>query len=86
MTMQRKCQVELTLVARLDVFVKPLGRLRERGNPMGLALPHANHGNNQEYKGCEPEKESAQRAVGNRFYHTEERINDEKGDVESQSL
>ncbi len=38
------------------MFVKPLRGLRERSNSMGLALPHANHRDNQKYKGRQFEK------------------------------
>ena len=38
----------LPLVAWLDMFVEPLGRLSEWGDAMRLALNHANHRNYEE--------------------------------------
>jgi hypothetical protein len=46
----------LLLPFDLDVVVKPLRRLIQRGNSVRFALPHSYHGNYQKDEGREFEK------------------------------
>ena len=76
----------LASVARLDMLVKPLGRLGKRGYLMGLALPDTNHRDEQENEGCEFEHRSADGAARQHADHTEDRLRYQKCDVESDAL
>src|SRR5262245_40562970 len=77
---------DLTLSARLDVLVEPFRGFLKRSYSMGLSLPHANHRDNQKYKGRQFEDRAAQRAIGNRADHSKQRMNNQNSDVQSQGL
>ena len=76
-------RVGLTLIAGLDVLVKPLGGLRKWCNYMWFTLPHANHRDNQKYKRRNLEQRATQRTVGKSADQSKQGMNDQYGNVES---
>ena len=68
------------------MFVKPLSRFGKRGYLMGLALPDANHRDNQKRKGCYFEQRSAECAAGKRADSGEYRLYYQYRDVERDAL
>lgn len=68
------------------MLVEPLSGFLQGGNSMGLALPNANHRDNEEDKRSQLEKCTAQGAVGDRSDHTKDRVNDHDRDVKCKRL
>ena len=66
--------------------VKPLAGFVEWRYSMRFALANANHRDDQKNKRRQLEQCPAQRAVSDRADHTEQRMNDQNGDVESKGL
>ncbi len=60
---------KLAFAARLDVLVKPFSGFGDGRDMVWFAIPYAFHRNQQEYRGGQPEKPAADRAVGDCFDH-----------------
>ena len=68
------------------MFVKPLSWFGKRGYLMGLALPDANHRDNQKRKGRYFEQRSAECAASQGADDAEDRLHYQYGDVERDAL
>ena len=68
------------------MLVKPLSRFGQGRDLVGLALPDANHRNNEKNKRGEFEETTADRAAGKQVDRTEQRLRYQYCDVECDAL
>ena len=68
------------------MIVKPLSRFGKRGYLMWLALPDANHRDNQKNKGSYAEQRAAEPAPRDCADRAEEGVDDQESDVKGNTL